>query len=111
MWCSCLLQFAAARCSLCVVNCCRLLFVACRWCGLPLAVADCCMSCIECCAVVSCGRDRRFICIYMYVRTVAVVYNVSRCTLLFCCLCCVMVVMLFAVCCCGLLLLCVVIAR
>ena len=44
------------------MNWCRLLVVG-RCCCLSLAVADCCMSCVDCCVdccvVVGCGRSRR----------------------------------------------------
>ena len=89
-----------------------MLLVVCRRCCLPLAIADCCMSCIDCCVVVNCGRARRGLlsCLssYLLLRAADVVSNVLFCSSL----CCVfvyyaMVDLLFVVCCCLLLLLCV----
>ena len=88
VWCCVLLLFVDPRCSLCVASCGRSLFVVCRWCCLPLAVADCCMSCTDCCVVANCGRARHCLLLYCIVffclRAVDVVYNVMFCSLLFC---------------------------
>ena len=109
VWCCCLLLCVASRCSLCVVNRCRLLFAVCRWCCLPLAIADCCMSCIDCCVVVKCGRARRgvlsVLCSYILLHAADVVLC---CVSLFCVFVYyAMVDLLFVDCCRWLLLLCV----
>ena len=109
VWCCCLLLCVASRCSLCVVNRCRLLFAVCRWCCLPLAIADCCMSCIDCCVVVNCGRARRCLMLFVVLfclRAVDVVYKVLFCSVLFRCFVDAVAEVLLVVCCCLLLRLC-----
>ena len=65
-----------------------MLLVVCRRCCLPLAIADCCMSCIDCCVVVNCGRARRgllsALSSYVLLRAVDVVSNVLFCNSLIC---------------------------
>ena len=57
-----LLLFVDVCCfSLLVVRCELLSFAVCclSIVFLPLAIAACCMSCVDCCVVVNCGRARR----------------------------------------------------